>query len=249
LEQKSVANNLILHNLYGRVWDTFLSQKDTRLHGPVDSVTVCSERVSWYCNDERCSLYTPGLFSWHTLPVLLRICQRFYKKWIRFFLRYLYTGFKDHLNHFHVPWTFVNIKFRKKQALQEKSTLSLKAKSSAQRTLKKKERKKHGLSPRANYTDRATAARRRSDCQLLRIEGVTWSAWRIPTAVFSVYRQDQLLFYQVVPQLYSRGWVDPVPDPLLFFLVVPGTNRDLRICSQELWPLDHRGGSEDLNHF
>jgi hypothetical protein len=34
----------------------------------------------------------------------------------------------------------------------------------------------HGLSPRANYTDRATATCRRSDCQLLRIEGVTWSA-------------------------------------------------------------------------
>jgi hypothetical protein len=45
----------------------------------------------------------------------------------------------------------------------------------------------HGLSPRPNYTDRATAACRRSDCQLLRIEGVTWSAWRIPTAVFSVF--------------------------------------------------------------
>jgi hypothetical protein len=42
----------------------------------------------------------------------------------------------------------------------------------------------YGLSPRANYTDRATAACRRSDCQLLRIEGATWSAWRIPTAVF-----------------------------------------------------------------
>jgi hypothetical protein len=35
--------------------------------------------------------------------------------------------------------------------------------------------KLHGLSPRANYTDRATAACRRSDCQLLRIEGATWS--------------------------------------------------------------------------
>jgi hypothetical protein len=34
----------------------------------------------------------------------------------------------------------------------------------------------HGLSPRANYTDRATTACRRSDCQLLRIEGATWSA-------------------------------------------------------------------------
>jgi hypothetical protein len=73
------------------------------------------------------------------------------------------------------------------------------------------------LSPRANYTDRSTAACRRSNCQLLRIDGATWSAWRIPTAVFSVSRLELLLFYQVAPQLYSRGWVDPVPDPLLVF--------------------------------
>jgi hypothetical protein len=84
--------------------------------------------------------------------------------------------------------------------------------------------KLHGPSPRAHYTDRATAACRRSDCQLARIEGATWSAWRIPPAVFSRFsRQEPLLFYQVAPHLYSRGWVDPVPDPLLFFfLVLPG---------------------------
>jgi hypothetical protein len=40
-------------------------------------------------------------------------------------------------------------------------------------TIKKK---LHGLSPRANYTDRATSACRQSDCQLVRIEGATWSA-------------------------------------------------------------------------
>jgi hypothetical protein len=34
--------------------------------------------------------------------------------------------------------------------------------------------KLHGLRLRANYTDRATASYRRSDCQLLRIEGATW---------------------------------------------------------------------------
>jgi hypothetical protein len=84
--------------------------------------------------------------------------------------------------------------------------------------VKTKKTKLHGLSPRANYTDRATAACRRSDCQLMRIEGATWSAWRIPSAVFSRFSgQEPLLFYQVAPQLYSRGWVDPVPDPLLFF--------------------------------
>jgi hypothetical protein len=82
--------------------------------------------------------------------------------------------------------------------------------------------KLHGLSPRANYTDRATAASRRSDCQLLRIKGATWSAWRIPPAVFSRFsRLEPLLFYQVAPQLYSRGWLDPIPDPLLFFLSPP----------------------------
>jgi hypothetical protein len=51
----------------------------------------------------------------------------------------------------------------------------------------KQTNKLHGLSPRANYTDRATAACRRSDCQLLRIKVATWSAWRIPTAVFSAF--------------------------------------------------------------
>jgi hypothetical protein len=54
-------------------------------------------------------------------------------------------------------------------------------------TSKQKKNKLHGLSPRANYTDRATAACRRSDCQILRIKGATWSAWPIPTAVFSVF--------------------------------------------------------------
>jgi hypothetical protein len=30
-------------------------------------------------------------------------------------------------------------------------------------------------------------------------------------------RQEPLLLYQVAPQLYSRGWVDPVPDTPFFF--------------------------------
>jgi hypothetical protein len=45
-------------------------------------------------------------------------------------------------------------------------------------------------------------------------------------------RQEPLLFYQVAPQLYSRGWVDPVPDLLLFFLVVPG----IEPGPPDLWP-------------
>jgi hypothetical protein len=64
--------------------------------------------------------------------------------------------------------------------------LKLSRDSSAGRATKTKT-KLHGLSPRANYTDRATAACRRRDYQILRIEGATWSAWRISTAVFSVF--------------------------------------------------------------
>ena len=52
------------------------------------------------------------------------------------------------------------------------------------------------------------------------------------------------IFIQVAPQLTSRGWVDPVPDPLLLRKSGSAGNRtrDLYICSQKLWPLDHRGG-------
>jgi hypothetical protein len=57
----------------------------------------------------------------------------------------------------------------------------------AELSLTKTKTKLHGPSPRANYTDRATAACQRSDCQLVRRESAMWSAWRIPTAVFSVF--------------------------------------------------------------
>jgi hypothetical protein len=40
--------------------------------------------------------------------------------------------------------------------------------------IKKNKNKLRGLSPQANYTDRATATCRRSKCQLLWVEGVVW---------------------------------------------------------------------------
>jgi hypothetical protein len=51
-------------------------------------------------------------------------------------------------------------------------------------------------------------------------------------------------YFQVAPQLHSRGWVYSVQDSLLFRKSGSSGNRirDLWICSQELWPLDHRGG-------
>jgi hypothetical protein len=49
-------------------------------------------------------------------------------------------------------------------------------------------KKLHGLSPRANYTDRATAACRRSDCQLLRDKGCHVVSVTDPSGrIFSVF--------------------------------------------------------------
>jgi hypothetical protein len=55
--------------------------------------------------------------------------------------------------------------------------------------------------------------------------------------------QNRCYFFQVAPQLYRRGWVDPVPDTLLL-KKCRKWNLDLWVCSQELWPLDHRGGHQ-----
>jgi hypothetical protein len=66
--------------------------------------------------------------------------------------------------------------------------------------------KLRGLIPQANYTDRATAAFRRSWRQLLRVEGVAWSAQRIPTTVnLDFLDRSRYFFIQVTPQLSSRG--------------------------------------------
>jgi hypothetical protein len=73
--------------------------------------------------------------------------------------------------------------------------------------------------------------------------GVTWLAQRIPTAVNLCFlNRSRYFFIQVAPQLTSRGWVDPVPDPLLLRKSgsARGRTRDPCICSQKLWPLDHR---------
>jgi hypothetical protein len=40
--------------------------------------------------------------------------------------------------------------------------------------------------------------------------------------------RNRYFFFQIVPQLYSGGWVDPVPDPLLLRnLVAPGIEHGL----------------------
>jgi hypothetical protein len=70
------------------------------------------------------------------------------------------------------------------------------------------------------------------------------SATDLHSRTFGFLDRSHYYFFQVAPQLYSQGWVDSVPDPL--FLRKSGSpgnrTRDLWICSQKLWPLDHRGG-------
>jgi hypothetical protein len=112
--------------------------------------------------------------------------------------------------------------------------------------------KSRGFGLRANHTDRATAA-----ClaklvpTFWRIEGVAWSAQRIPTVVNLGFldRSRYSFSFQVAPQLSSRGWVDPVPDPLLLrkFGSAGNRTRNLWICNKKLWPLDNRGVKE--KHF
>jgi hypothetical protein len=103
-----------------------------------------------------------------------------------------------------------------------------------------------GLSPRASYTDRETAACRRSKCQPLRMDWgcLVVSATDPHGSIFGFLDRSRYFFFQVAPQLYSRGWVDHASDPLLLGKSGNAGNRirDLWICSQELWPIDHRGG-------
>jgi hypothetical protein len=72
-----------------------------------------------------------------------------------------------------------------------------------------------GLCPRANYTDRATTACQRSKCQLFADRGCHVVNAMDPYGRISGFLdRSRYFFFQAAPQLYSRGWMDPIPDPL-----------------------------------
>jgi hypothetical protein len=56
--------------------------------------------------------------------------------------------------------------------------------------------------------------------------------------------RSRYFIFQVAPKLYSGSWVGTVPNPLLLrkYGSVGNRTRNLWICSQELWTLDHRDG-------
>jgi hypothetical protein len=69
-----------------------------------------------------------------------------------------------------------------------------------------KKTKLHGLSPRANYIDRATAACRLSDCQLFADKWCHVVSFANPYGrILGFLNRSLLLFYQVALQLYSRS--------------------------------------------
>jgi hypothetical protein len=69
--------------------------------------------------------------------------------------------------------------------------------------------KLRGLSPRVNYTDRAAAAFRWSKCQLSADkECCVVSATDTYGRILGFLDRSRYFFFQVAPQLYSRGWVD-----------------------------------------
>jgi hypothetical protein len=57
--------------------------------------------------------------------------------------------------------------------------------------------------------------------------------------ILGFLERSRYYFFQVDPQSFSRGWVDPVPDPLL---LRKSGSAGIEPRPLELWPLNHRGG-------
>ena len=65
------------------------------------------------------------------------------------------------------------------------------------------------LQPRRAKTDR-------SSCCQMAVQGALWLAKRFSLNLnFSFLNRIRYFSYEVSTQLFSRGWVDPVPDPIL----------------------------------
>jgi hypothetical protein len=114
------------------------------------------------------------------------------------------------------------------------------------------------FSPQGTYTDWSTATCRRFLVSAFADRGaLRGQRCGSPTAFnLSFLDRSRYFFFQVASHLSSRGWVDPVPDPLRGKKCGSTGNRprDILDCCQKLWPLDHRGSHECMkeaywNHF
>ena len=62
----------------------------------------------------------------------------------------------------------------------------------------------------------ATAPKSQDRLKWLTVQGALWLAKRLSLNLnFSFLNRIRYFSYQVATQLSSRGWVDPVPDPIL----------------------------------
>jgi hypothetical protein len=108
------------------------------------------------------------------------------------------------------------------------------------------------LGPQANYTDWATATYRRNLVPTFVDTGVSRGQSGGSLTVVNLNFLDRSNYFSFKYLLIYRhkGWVDPVPDPLLFRKSLSAGNRtrDLWVYSQELWPLEHRGGLSATKH-
>jgi hypothetical protein len=102
------------------------------------------------------------------------------------------------------------------------------------------------FSPQTNYTDWVTATGRAILMRTSADRGVLrGQSGGSPTIVnFSFLYRSRYFLFQAAPHLSSWRWVDPVPDKMLLRKCGSAGNwtQDLWVSSQELWPLDHRGG-------
>jgi hypothetical protein len=74
-------------------------------------------------------------------------------------------------------------------------------------------------------------------------EAVALSVEQVLTVVnLGFLGRSHYCLFHVAPQLSPCGCVDPVPDPLFFRKsgIFANRTRDLRICSHEILPLDHK---------
>jgi hypothetical protein len=77
--------------------------------------------------------------------------------------------------------------------------------------LKKLKTKLRGLSPRANYTDHHLSAKL---VPTLAVRGCSVVSVTDPYGyILGFLDRSRYFFFHVALQLYSRGWVEPVPDP------------------------------------
>jgi hypothetical protein len=74
------------------------------------------------------------------------------------------------------------------------------------------------------------------NANILRLEGIAWSARRTPSSLFSALSTGAgIFFFQIVPQLFSQGWVVSVPHRAILTLLLNIARRaDVRIVKNHV---------------